>query len=277
MDAFSQGTIIRYINSPNHPNVQCGGIVINARCDLAQKKIPRISMLSFMTLESWIYSVYFEEMLGQIKNEKYNSLSSFCKKYNLDLEILEEFGPEKAKIAIDKCEAKKTEKDSAIEKLDSIKVCDEYIITPPTNIEKKDMFMVNKSKLNNKLQELHNSKITRYCFVPKKGYIKELNVLNDGIVIDLHDIIQISYTQFMNACNGKIDCRQMKQDEIEKASEVFSFFDFDFVLVQKDYCVISPWIEHVLQQFALAFSRIGVENATKMDIQKYCEAWSGGE
>lgn len=69
---FTQGTIVQHIISPLHPNVQCGGVVINASCDIVQKKIPRISMLSFMTLEDWILNEQYGLLLGEKQKEKYS-------------------------------------------------------------------------------------------------------------------------------------------------------------------------------------------------------------
>ena len=37
--AFTQGTIIEDIRSKKYPALKCKGIVISARCDLAQEKI----------------------------------------------------------------------------------------------------------------------------------------------------------------------------------------------------------------------------------------------
>lgn len=37
-DKFTQGTIIEYIRSTKYPEIKCQGIVISARCDLAQEK-----------------------------------------------------------------------------------------------------------------------------------------------------------------------------------------------------------------------------------------------
>lgn len=273
MTEFSQGTIIQYIKSPNHPGVQCGGVVINARCDIAQEKVKRISMLSCMTLEKWIFNVFYGMLLEKMQEDESKSLEEFCKRHSLQSDILIEFGADKARIAIEKCGAKKSEQTKIIERIKTIKSLEALKVNPPPDQDKKEQIIKKGKELTSKLTELHNGKLSKYCFVPKKSYLKGSEVLNDGIVIDLHDIVQISYNQYLDICNGRIDCKHMTPEEIEKARNFFFLDEYDFVFAQKDFYIRSPWIEHVLQQFALAFSRIGVENPGKSEINDYFEAW----
>ena len=53
-DKFTQGTIIEYIRSTKYPEIKCQGIVISARCDLAQEKINQFHCLSAGLLQKSI-------------------------------------------------------------------------------------------------------------------------------------------------------------------------------------------------------------------------------
>ena len=120
MNVLSQGTLVRYIRSKNHPNIKRSGIVINARCDLAQSKIKYVSMLSCMSLHAWIANIAFFDICENMKTGKYNALNEFCKKRSLNSTILMEFGIEKAKKAIEECGANPNEIKKLLPKLEKL-------------------------------------------------------------------------------------------------------------------------------------------------------------
>lgn len=272
MSVLSQGTLVRYIRSKNHPDIKCSGIVINARCDLAQNKIKYVSMLSCMTLDDWIVNVAFFEICETIRKEKYNALNDFCKKYKLNPSILMEFGITKAKISIEACGAKSNEINKLLPKLEELAAIENNLKNPPSEDERIGYIKANEKKVKDILTKLHNGALTKYCFIPEKAYNRHVNTINNGIVVDLHDIIQISYDDYIIICEGKCDCRSLDALEQQRLNMSLLLENDGFVDADKEHIIQSPWIESLLQHFSLAYTRIGVENATDNEITEYLQS-----
>ena len=86
MDAFSidQGTIIYGIQSAKYPTIPCYGVIITARCDIAQRKVPKYYFLIAVDASDWFCSEHGYELVyrATIKNLK-NDID--CKATELDL------------------------------------------------------------------------------------------------------------------------------------------------------------------------------------------------
>lgn len=272
MKILSQGTLVRYIRSKNHPNIKCSGIVINARCDLAQSKIKYVSMLSCMPLHDWITNIAFFDICENLRKEKYNALNDFCKKHNLSSSILMEFGIEKAKKGIEKCGANPSEIRKLLPKLEELMIIENSLKNTPVEIDRINFIKSNEKTLKAILTKLHNGSLTKYFFIPEKAYNKHSDTLNDGIVVDLHEIVQISIDDYKMICEGKCDCRSLDDIEQKRLNTSLVLENDGFVDADKDHIILSPWIESLLQHFSLAYTRIGVENATENDILEYCQS-----
>ena len=87
-DKFTQGTIIEYIRSTKYPEIKCQGIVISARCDLAQEKINQFHCLSAMNIEEWIYEVLFESVVNERNNNVLGNIKKYCEQKCMDFATL---------------------------------------------------------------------------------------------------------------------------------------------------------------------------------------------
>ena len=270
MSILTQGTIIQYIRSNHHPNIKCGGIVINARCDFAQNKIKYVSMLSCMSLQDWIIHIAYFDICESLRQNKYSSLKGFCEQYKLNQSILMELGIEKAKKIIENCGAKPGDVKKLLPRLKELMIYENNLKNPPPEENRREFVKENLKSLKDLLTKLHNGNLTKYCFIPKKAYNKGTEIINDGIVVDLLDLVQISFDDCQMICEGKCDCRSLDPSEQQRLN-AFLLLDGDgFVYTDRENLIISPWIEHLLQHFSQAYTRIGVENANKEDIDGYC-------
>ena len=93
---FTQGTIIENLRSKKYPNLRCKGVVISARCDLEQKKIPLFHCLIALPIEDWIFEVLFKDIIGEKKKEVFGKIKQYAQKKDMDYETLMELGIDKS-------------------------------------------------------------------------------------------------------------------------------------------------------------------------------------
>ena len=108
MNEITQGTMVYGVRTAKYPEIVAYGIVISARCDLAQKKINRIFYLSGINLYEWIQSPVgiAEAILPNVTNK----VASLLKNELLEWEVLRDYTEDEFAQVI-KCEVtKKPEK-----------------------------------------------------------------------------------------------------------------------------------------------------------------------
>ena len=84
---LTQGTVITSIRSQKYKNQSCYGIIISARCDIANNKISKIYYLEAVSLEDWVVSETGFKMITKSTLGNINSqIESILKKANLSWE-----------------------------------------------------------------------------------------------------------------------------------------------------------------------------------------------
>lgn len=267
---FTQGTIIEDIRSDKYPEIRCKGIVISARCDLANDKLKQFHCLTALTLENWVYEVLFGAIVDELKKNVLGTIRKYCVAKELDFDTILEFGDSQAEEVLIKSAASKEIKQIELQ----ISLWRKYskLCESEVSREDKKKFLVREGKkqLKSKLHQLYNSAYPKYAFIPEKAFTKSCSSVN-GIVVDLHDVKQIDIAHRDNILAYKYDYSIMK-DVKERRVVNLSFFlnnENDFVIA--DSIIKSPWVEYVLQLFANSFTRIGVDNALDGEIEEYCE------
>ena len=95
MYSLTQGTIITGIRSDKYPNIRCNGVVISARCDLANCKISKIYYLVAVPSDDWLLSDEgFNIVLSQRQNELEDKLQAKLGGSGLDWSTLKSFSVE---------------------------------------------------------------------------------------------------------------------------------------------------------------------------------------
>lgn len=273
MEKITQGSIISYIRSAKYPQIRCYGIVISARCDLANDKVKSIHMLTALSLETWIEEVLFYEIVEEKIKSLLGEMKGCVGEYGLNMEVLKEWGPEKSRTVIQRC----SPPEKNLRKMEA--QCDKWtdyrkLLMPEADRTAKKKFLQSETKtLKRRLKELQNGKSLKYCFVPRKSYVPGGESSVDGLVVDLYDIQQIDAAHRKQIENGAYDyvCIH-SQKERECLNRIF-YFDTEEDYVINLYQIQSPWIEYVLQHFANAFTRIGVDNASESEIEDYCDQY----
>lgn len=270
---ITQGSIISYTRSLNYPNLKCMGVIISARCDLANKgKIKNMHWLTAITLDEWIYEVEFYEQIYRKEKELLNAIKNIVQPYNLNIDVIQKWGPEISEKLFEKSiiEADHKRGKDLMQKCEQWKMYEKALKEPLTISEKKQLLKEQKINFKKILSELQNGGNRKFCFIPRKAYDKTSNSSVDGLIVDIYDIHQIPII-----CKEKIEMGIYDYQTLldpEKRNELNRYFYFqsqdDYIL--QLYKIESPWTEYLLQHFSNAFSRIGVENASDEDIEIFC-------
>lgn len=268
---FTQGTIIENLRSKKYPNLRCKGVVISARCDLEQKKIPLFHCLIALPIEDWIFEVLFKDIIGEKKKEVFGKIKQYAQKKDLDYETLMELGIDKSEQILRKsAEENKKDKVEVEKEIASWKELDMINSSYVEKEEKRNYLHDNAKRLvEKKLQQLYNSIYPKFVFVPRKAY-SDSDSSVDGLVIDLQDIVQMDIDIKEDILEYKYDFSTYSGNYKKEINKIFFFEDKDDFVIA-DSIIKSPWIEYVLQQFAYSFIRIGVDNANEYEAKEYCD------
>lgn len=267
-DKFTQGTIIEYIRSTKYPDIKCQGIVISARCDLAQEKINQFHCLSAMKIEEWIYEVLFESVVNERNNGVLGNIKKYCEQKCMDFATLCGMDKENFRKVLLKSASSKEQKNiqKTVEEWESISRLLEIKIRRG---EKRTFLMENKKIVENKLKALYNSSFPKFAFVPEKAYSDGKSSVK-GLVVDLQDVIQFDIKVKDPILAYEYDYKVEKSKEKREYINKYFFFDSDSDFVIAENEIVSPWIEYVMQMFANSFMRIGVDNALAYEIEDFC-------
>lgn len=264
---ITQGSIINNIRSPKYPGVKCYGIIIAARCDLAQGKIDCVHTISALTLSSWLQTIVFQKALSIEIRSQLKIIQKWAQIEGQDLESLVELGPDKAILNVQA-------NPSSTEYAKALCACEhwkQYIQYKTDNVSPNEIatFLngAGRSTRISTLNDLFSGDLTNYCFIPENAYLGNGNK-HDGLVADFKDIIPFTFEQITAIQRGEYDyLRILSGVEEERLNQQFYLETKDDV-VEIKYEITSPWIERLMQNFAFSFIRVGVDTITKGEGNK---------
>lgn len=265
MLSITQGTVISGVRSEKYKGINCCAIVINARCDLAQGKANKIYYLIAMSLEEWVFSsIGFSTTFNSKINDIGKKIKQKIESEGLSWEDLQDFSPVDFNKVIESTSFKGKEKDSV--KVEFLQFS--HLRSDKLSIEEKREIMKNNKKLvNNFFAEMSNGKNSNYLILPSTA-LKEV-VVDSSIIVDLKELDYLDLKQKDALLKYDIDNKNIRLSEDEK--NVFN--EKYFVLDPPGYAMVvdevdSPWIEYIVQHFANAFTRVGVDNLSKEQIEE---------
>ena len=266
MYSLTQGTIITGVRSDKYSNIRCNGVVISARCDLANCKISKIYYLIAVPSDDWLLSDEgFNIVLSQRQNDLEDKLQTKLGGSGLDWSTLKSFSVEEFSTVIhDQEVGLKKDTDKVLEVFRTFKnYTSKYL-------ELGDMkaILQNESKsVASSLLKIANGQMMHYIYVPENAYIKDGSI-DRGLIIDLQELEYISIRDAERLVNCEIDIQSKDLSEVDKQRYNNCFFLMDWPgYAMAEYDIASPWTEYIMQRFSNAFIRIGVDGPQKEDVQ----------
>lgn len=266
MYSLTQGTIITGIRSDKYPNIRCNGVVISARCDLANCKISKIYYLIAVPSDEWLLSDEgFNIVLTQKQNELEDKLQTKFSGSGLDWSTLKTFSIEEfATVIRDREVGLKCNTDKILNDFQTFK---NYTSKSLETKEKRTILQNESKSVTSSFLKIANGQMMHYIYVPENAYIKNADI-NRGLIIDLQELEYISVKDAERLANCEIDIQNKDLSEIDKQRYNNCFFLMDWPgYAMPEFDIVSPWIEYIMQRFSNAFIRIGVDGPQKEDVQ----------
>ena len=266
MYSLTQGTIITGVRSDKYSNIRCNGVVISARCDLANCKISKIYYLIAVPSDDWLLSDEgFNIVLSQRQNDLEDKLQTKLGGSGLDWSTLKSFSVEEFSTVIhDQEVGLKKDTDKVLEVFRTFKnYTSKYL-----ELGDKKAILQNESKsVASSLLKIANGQMMHYIYVPENAYIKDGSI-DRGLIIDLQELEYISIRDAERLVNCEIDIQSKDLSEVDKQRYNNCFFLTDWPgYAMAEYDIASPWTEYIMQRFSNAFIRIGVDGPQKEDVQ----------
>ena len=265
---LTQGLVFSGVRSLLYPDFACYGIVITARCDLAQGKVKQIHYVTAVPINLWFMRDCFIIISEEIIKSCQKKIKNWMTEKELNPTVIEEVGPVNCKTIIQTYEHNKTKRENIlreIEKWGLAKSAKEGNLSDEQIVEALNGIFSNykKDKANLVLkQQIHG-----FYFLPKLVESGD----SSGYIVNLRDVhsTKTEYLEMLLA--GEIDFLHpsiAKDDQLKKVFLLENEGDFaaDIGIIQ------SPQIEHLMQHFSQLYSRIGIEELSdnyKEEIKNY--------
>lgn len=296
---IDQGTVVYGIRSKKYPTVACYGIIITARCDIAQKKVPKYYYLVAVDAVSWLKSEHgFEQAYRSCIAQKLKGVVEKAKAVELDGNTLVKLSNENVEIITNDYLASHPNDKKHKKLIESLRsaIQDYHVFCCDNMDDQKRAFAIqhrNKDAINC-LKDIEKGKLHHYYYLPQDAYLNN-GVKNQGLIVDLLEIDSIPVEDAKRLTEPYEKCITLENTpklpetkELEQLAKNENQFAFEAVLrrvaehfrivsaywLEDDSCFVdiegttkSPWLEHLMQKFSNAFVRIGIDNPTDDDIK----------
>lgn len=261
---MTQGAVITAIRSKKYFDCNCFGIVISARCDIANNKISKVFYLEAIPLGEWVFSNEgFILLIDKKINSIINQLNNICRSNGLEWDSISLFSEEEFKLVIEKEVKSKKNRDKAL------KLFEEYHYfenKPLDKNEKRKLLLSEEKNIKEYVSNISNGKYTHLTYIPQKAFTE---FILDGVIIDLQELDYLDIETVEDLEDFVIDVENSKLS-VDKKEKYNKKFVLDG---QSGYSIIygeikSPWIEYLMQRFSNVFTRIGVDNPSKNDFDE---------
>ena len=253
IDHITQGTIFNCVNFNGYDGCNVFGLIITARCDIAQNKFSVLNYLPVVKLQDWLVRDGLEILIANQKKEHVGQLKNFLKNANLSESLLISISlDEIGKVHFPKNNSAKKKSAKYYELADEVtffnNLCDEGC-----RIKILNWFQTKKQKkISELIDKLSHHAVTGFYMFERLFEDEE----NNAYVCALRNVASLSQEISQKIANG---LNEETYKEIQQDSSNCLTFKYDN-LVMPVSCIASPTIEHLMQVFANLFTRIGLED-----------------
>ncbi|MBS1165380.1 MAG: hypothetical protein H6R00_1405 [Proteobacteria bacterium] len=255
MGTLSQGTIFTCAKAERYCDQVVYGLVITARCDIAQEKFPVLNYVPVVTLDDWLMVDGLDLIRERAEKESYGKLKGFLKAHDVAESILisQTLRDLSSSIFSGLKEKEKQQFESIITQIElSTTGCIPNISKFFEEFERTKVSLI---------EDLIHHKVTGYYFLPgvytsdpKRGFVVLLREAS-FVPRDIAPLI----------ANGA-DLATLKTSKTPNAVNCLNFSIDDFAMPISQ--IPSPEIEHILQSFSMMFGRIGLADPDPLLISE---------
>ncbi len=263
---FTQGTIFSCGHADNYSQLPVYGLVITARCDAAQKKVPIYSFIPVVSIQDWTMADGVEIVLTRQKEDCVNTQKNILEALDISPSVL------RTSTAMDVAEKilqplsmgdrkvvgrvqKFLDSQATIQDIETaLKLNDRALLLSLLKKASKSLDQV--------LKELAGNRLTGYYLLREMP-----SILTDGgdYVALLREVHHIPNSVATWISKGISQMEWEVSPVVGSCCPIFGSND--------DYCMPvaklkSPWMEHLMQSWTLLFSRIGVEDVDFASVKR---------
>ncbi|MES2880109.1 MAG: hypothetical protein V4713_16985 [Pseudomonadota bacterium] len=257
-ELLTQGTIFSCGYAENYDGVNVYGLIITARCDAAQKKVPIFSFIPVVPLTEWLFKDGGEIAIRRCIGDHENSIGEVFDSLNISRTVLRttKYSDIRKKLLLPMIDSRKISQ-AKLDKIDKhpeiIKMCTSALDSRKKAVTKAALVLA-KKQVDGVLKELAGNKLTGYYLLRNMPTEGENPLDSVALLREIHHIP----SQLSERILSGIDKIDWLGNPIDKARCPIFISD-------NDYCVSvaklrSPWIEHLMQSWSLLFTRIGVDD-----------------
>lgn len=264
---FTQGTVFSCGYAEIYQASSVYGLVITARCDAAQEKAPMFSYIPVVSLQDWILSDGASVITERIGADCLNTIKNYLKAENLSDSLLatknldEIYDTHFKHMEAEKGREKKCAKMKTT--IEAFKTNNNII--EASTVEQRRRHLIEYPAITEcVIKELSKNKLSGFYL------LRDMPMLDDSkgdFVALLREIHHIPSTLAREIVAGLTKDSWAQRDQSAASCPRFWGRDDLAAPVAK---LRSPWIEHLMQNFSLLFSRIGVAdndfNAVKKSL-----------
>ena len=268
---FRQGTVFSSFKFKNYEDCLCYGLVITAQCDLAQEKVDIINFLPVVNIKDWYLREFSQILIKNFQNELNQKFTDILKLLGVSETLLiikskeEIFEFLKSKHGQDK------KLKNHLNKIEEIIGNTSYLdsITEKSVLTWDEFYKlvgINMKTSEKTYQKFVKQELSGYYFIPS------LNIdIKDGFVVILRYVFNMSFGLSQIISNGADYKNLIDSDYSDEAGRILRFDLKNDLFSMPIAQVKPPFSEHLMQKFALLFTRIGVEdlNSEQIGIFKF--------
>ena len=243
---LTQGSVFSGAYTEKYTDSSTFGLIITARCDLAQEKVGAYSYLPLVPYKDWLRIDFPELLYSAVHKSVYNQLVQSFQKLNGNERLLQTYSLKKIKEKFlinekDKTILSKIQL-SFLNCIEKYEIIESLLTTPHTNINNvitkfpKDSEKIFKNLISQNLAG---------------NYLID-DVGGDGIhIIKLREVYHLKSSDALKLKKG-----------IRLSSHITYKNDSDISYTVGE--IRSPYIEHIMQKFSEIFTRIGIDDPSKI-------------
>ncbi|MGQ3850523.1 hypothetical protein [Pseudomonas capsici] len=246
--SITQGSIFNFARSDGY-SANVLGMVISARCDLAQLKQEKFIYVPVVKAKDWIEMTLIPKLTDELRKSLLSDMRNILKANNFSETALDTFGVDTAAQLL----KGKSDEVKFLEKSDKLSVVEQYL-----SLGRFDKSILNPKLLSARIDDVVNNKSEGYFFIDEIIDYQGGNISLGSHIVILGEPRPIHQKAAQGIADG-LDHEQISISDRSYDSIIKSIGEMSYVLCN----VKSPYIELVLQRFSSFYSRIGVDDPSK--------------
>ncbi|MFN3239475.1 MAG: hypothetical protein ACE37D_20820 [Pseudomonadales bacterium] len=261
VDTITQGSIFNYASNEDFRSGDDMGMLISARCDIANAKSEKFSYLPVIHLKKYIQFFLVPKLLQEQFKENINTIKNLVQNEGGSRDTVDLYGAVKS---IDVLIKKEKPRQKAEEILKSNQKIEQIQKKEWHQLDSKDYSVIPKKKFRQELDSLVNNKVEGVFFIDEVIDFNNLNETLGPVVVLLREV------HHMNMAFSELIRKGCDHDELIQTENRSHPIDLAPGRMSYILCNISsPYIELIMQRFSNLYTRIGVKDPSPKLVDNF--------